>query len=107
MTDETIHTRTLQDERMANYREKLLEIKQDTGLSWERIAHAIGITFRTILTWKAKGIKNPRHGSLTMLENFIKKYDTAKAKGLGVDFLDEISQPIANKPNPNEMPDIQ
>jgi len=84
--NEDLH-RTFQDDRLQKLRSKLIEVKRDTGASYEQLAYAIGVSFFTIMRWFNKGMKNPRPGSLRLLEQFLAKYDEAKTRGLGADFF--------------------
>ena len=68
-------------------RERLLEIRRETGLSYEKLAYGVGVSFYTILRWMNTGMRKPRPSSIRLLEIFIRKYDKAKAAGKLEEFL--------------------
>jgi len=51
---------------------KLVEIKKRTGLSYERMAYQIGVSFQTLLRWVNKGDK-PGALAMTQIKRFIEE----------------------------------
>jgi len=51
---------------------KLVEIKNRTGLSYERMAYQIGVSFQTLLRWVNKGDK-PGMLAMTQIRRFIEE----------------------------------
>lgn len=82
--------RTIHEDHTSQLRAKLLRAKRDTGASYENLGQAIGVSFFTVMRWINGGINRPRPGSLRLLEQFIEKYEYAKATGRGPDFMKDI-----------------
>lgn len=51
---------------------KLVEIKKRTGLSYEKMAYQIGVSFQTLLRWVNKGDK-PSDLALASIKRFIEE----------------------------------
>jgi transcriptional regulator with XRE-family HTH domain len=79
--------RTFKDDQADKLRSKLLEIKRDTGVSQERMAIAIGVSIYTLHRWFQKGMGNPHTGTILLIEQFIDRYEEAKRRGTGAEFL--------------------
>lgn len=52
--------------------EKLIEIKDRRSLSYEKMAHQIGVSFQSLLRWINKGDK-PSDLALAQIRRFIKE----------------------------------
>lgn len=57
---------------------KLIEIKKRRGLSYEKMAYQIGVSFQTLLRWINKGDK-PSDLALKQIKRFIEE-DEAECK---------------------------
>lgn len=82
-----INIRDVAESRADQLRVRLLEIKRETSLSYEKLAYGIGVSFYTVLRWINLGMKRPRPSSVRLLEIFVKKFDKAKEEGRLEEFL--------------------
>jgi hypothetical protein len=87
MEDDRTELRPIHQDHTQLLRAKLLQARRDTGASYETLGNAIGVSFFTIMRWINNGIKNPRPGSLRLLEQFIEKYEKAKERGRVESFM--------------------
>lgn len=54
--------------------EQLQQIKDRENISYEKLAHDIGVSFRTLYRW-LNGISKPSDMGLRIINEFIKKKD--------------------------------
>jgi len=68
---------------------KLLEIKEESGATYEMMSAKIGISYATLWHWLHEGIKKINPSSKKLLLHFIEKYDLAKKEGRVFQFFGE------------------
>ena len=60
--------------------EKLLEIREETGCSYEAMSAKIGCSYFSLFRWLHNGIKKINPSSRKLLLHFIRAYEEAKER---------------------------
>jgi len=67
----------------------LRKVYEETGLSHERLAHAIGVGYPTVARILSRGLANPNPSTVRLLMGFIRDYELAKKRGDVQGFLED------------------
>ncbi len=66
---------------------QLKKIKEEAGVSLERLAQKIGVSMFTVMRWTSGATKNPHRTALEALDLFFEKYEIAKSQNDLVNFF--------------------